>query len=80
MASLMASLYLGDPITPGLAWLAPLAFILKVMACAILMSFIRGLVARLRIDQTLRVFWTYMIPLAVGVLLATKLFLMLPWY
>ena len=78
MASLMASLYLGDPITPGLAWLAPLAFVLKVMACAILMSFIRGLMARLRIDQTLRMFWTYMIPLAVGVLLATKLFLMLP--
>ena len=77
MASLMASLYLGDPITFRVAWLAPLAFVLKVLACAVLMSFVRGIVARLRIDQTLRVFWTYMIPLAVGVLLATKLILTL---
>ena len=77
MASLMASLYLGDPITPSLPWLAPLAFLAKVLACAALMSFIRGLMARLRIDQTLRVFWTYMIPLSVGVLLATKLALTL---
>ena len=75
MAGLMASLYLGDPLTFHVAWLAPLAFVLKALACAILMSFVRGIVARLRIDQTLRVFWTYMIPLAAGVLLATKLIL-----
>jgi len=77
MASLMASLYLGDPITPGIPWLAPVAFILKVIACAALMSFARGLVARLRIDQTLRVFWTYMIPASIAVILITKLALAL---
>ena len=76
MASLMASLYLGDPVTPYVPWLAPLAFALKTLACAMLMSFARGLVARLRIDQTLRIFWTYMIPVSVAVLLVTKFLLM----
>jgi len=76
-ASLMASLYLGDPVTPGLSWLAPVAFALKVLFCAGLMSFARGLVARFRIDQALRLFWTYMIPVSVGVLVATKLALLL---
>ena len=77
MASLMASLYLGDPYTPKLGLLAPLAFALKILACAAIMSFVRGLMARLRIDQTLRIFWTYMIPISLGVLLATKVALML---
>lgn len=74
MASLMVSLYFGDPITPGLGWLAPLAFISKVLICAMAISFVRGLVARLRIDQTLRVFWTYLIPASVALILAFKLF------
>ncbi|HDI00880.1 MAG TPA: NADH-quinone oxidoreductase subunit H [Candidatus Bathyarchaeota archaeon] len=77
MASLMASLYLGDPITPSLPLLAPAAFILKTLACAGIMSFARGLVARFRIDQALRLFWTYIIPISVGVLVATKLALLL---
>ena len=77
MASLMASLYLGDPVTPHVPLLAPIAFVLKVLFCAGLMSFARGLVARFRIDQALRFFWTYMIPLSIGVLAATKLVLLL---
>ncbi len=77
MASLMASLYLGDPVTYRIAWLAPLAFALKVLLCAMLMSFVRGIMARLRIDQTLKAFWTYITPVAVLTLLSTKIALTL---
>jgi len=76
LAGLTASLYLGDPWSYCSSWLAPISFVLKTLACAILMSFIRGLMARLRIDQTLRIFWTYTIPLSLGLLLATTLALL----
>jgi NADH-quinone oxidoreductase subunit H len=74
-ASLMTALYLGGP--AGLWGVPPaLAFLLKVIPCTVLLSNLRALFARLRIDQALRGAWKYLTPLAflqVAVVEATPL-------
>ena len=61
--SLLVSLYLGGP--SGL-WLPhpSLYFFLKLMVCIFILSNIRALFARFRIDQVLEGAWKYLTPLA----------------
>ncbi len=62
-ASLMTALYLGGPEAP---WGLPpvLGFLLKAIPCLLLLSNLRALFARFRIDQALRGAWMYLTPLA----------------
>ena len=66
-ASLMTALYLGGPSGPGvLPWnlQQPLYFVVKFLACILVLSNIRALFARFRIDQVLQGAWKYLTPLA----------------
>jgi NADH-quinone oxidoreductase subunit H len=62
-ASLMASLYLGGSLGP---WqLHPtLYFLAKLIICILILSNLRALFARFRIDQALKGAWKYLTPLA----------------
>ena len=62
-ASLMASLYLGGPLGP---WqLHPtMYFLAKFIVCILILSNLRALFARFRIDQVLLGAWKYLTPLA----------------
>ncbi|MCW4019617.1 MAG: NADH-quinone oxidoreductase subunit H [Candidatus Bathyarchaeota archaeon] len=61
-ASLMVSLYLGGP--AGLRLLNPLAYFIKLVVCVFILSNLRALFARYRIDQLLAGTWKYLTPLA----------------
>ena len=62
-ASLMTSLYLAGPLGP---WqLHPtLYFLVKLIVCILILSNLRALFARFRIDQVLLGAWKYLVPLA----------------
>jgi len=72
--SLMTSLYLGG--TGGLDNLSALVYLLKLLACVFILSNLRALFARYRIDQLLVGAWKYLIPLA---LLQIGLVEVFPW-
>jgi len=61
-ASLMVSLYLGGP--TGTLLPNPLTFLIKLVFCTFILSNLRALFARYRIDQFLAAAWKYLIPLA----------------
>jgi NADH-quinone oxidoreductase subunit H len=63
-SALISALYLGGfeqiAFIPG-----PVFFLIKTMAIVMLMSYLRSNFARLRIDQSIRGMWKYLLPLAV---------------
>ena len=61
-ASLMTSLYLGGPL--GLWQLEPLVYFIKLIVCVVIISGLKALLARYRIDQLIVGTWRYLIPLA----------------
>jgi len=63
-SALLTSLYLGGA-QP--AWILPpvILFIIKTMFIVLLFTFLRGIFARFRIDQTVSGMWRYLIPLAI---------------
>lgn len=61
-ASLMTSLYMGG--TSGLWQLNPLTYFIKLVVCVFILSNLRALFARYRIDQFLAGVWRYLTPLA----------------
>ncbi len=66
LAGLGATLFLGGPHAPLLPEaLAPLVFTLKALAVLFLLTLMRAIFARFRIDQMLEVSWRLLIPLAV---------------
>lgn len=73
--SIMASLYLGGPagfwFVPPSVW-----FITKLTVCILILSNLRALFARFRIDQLIRGSWKYLTPLA---LLQIILVEIVPW-
>lgn len=73
-ASLMISLYLGGP--SGLWHLSPFAYFIKLIICVFVLSNLRALFARYRIDQLLGGTWKYLTPLA---LLQIAILKMLIW-
>ena len=70
-ASLMTALFLGGPSGP---WPIPPAvwFIVKTLLCVVLISTLRALFARFRIDQVVRWMWKYYVPLAVVYMIAIQ--------
>ncbi|MCK4243520.1 NADH-quinone oxidoreductase subunit H [Candidatus Bathyarchaeota archaeon] len=62
-ASLMVSLYLGGPIGPWQTQ-SVLYFFTKLVICILILSNLRALFARFRIDQALKGAWKYLTPLA----------------
>ena len=71
-AGLMASLYLGGPAGP--APIPPaIYFLAKLTVCVVLISLLRAAFARFRIDQALRNFWLYLLPLAIAQLIVVQL-------
>lgn len=72
--SLMTSLYLGGPW--GLGYHNSFIYLIKLFACVFILSNLRALFARYRIDQLLVGAWKYLTPLA---LLQIGLVEMLPW-
>jgi NADH-quinone oxidoreductase subunit H len=73
--SIMVSLYLGG--TSGF-WFAPpfVWFIIKLTVCALILSNLRALFARFRIDQLMRGVWKYLTPLALLQIILVEL---IPW-
>ena len=73
-ASLMASLYMGGP--SGLWQPNPLTYFIKLVICVFILSNLRALFARYRIDQFLAGVWRYLTPLA---LLQISIIQVLTW-
>ena len=73
-ASLMVSLYLGG--TSALWHLGPFAYFIKLITCVFILSNLRALFARYRIDQLLSGTWKYLTPLA---LLQISILKLLAW-
>ena len=73
-ASLMSSLFLGGPY--GLFLIPPtLCSLLKITICVLIISTIRALFARFRIDQAVRGFWKIILPLAILQIIFVELLL-----
>ncbi|MEM3871743.1 MAG: complex I subunit 1 family protein [Nitrososphaeria archaeon] len=68
LSALIVTLFLGGPIGPTIKGMEPFLFVfwflVKLVFVAILLSYVRGIVARYRIDQVIRFFWFKITPLA----------------
>ena len=68
LSGLAAALFLGGPTLPGVGYPGPLAgcacFLLKSLAVLVVLSVLRGAMARLRVDQMLTTFWKYLMVVA----------------
>lgn len=69
LSGLAATLFLGGPlgpVTPGLEWLLhPVYFTIKSLAVLFLLSLLKSIFARLRVDEAVNFLWKYIIPLSV---------------
>jgi NADH-quinone oxidoreductase subunit H len=76
VSGLAAALYLGGPtgpIIPGLeAILLPVYFIIKTVAVLFVLTSIRAVFARIRIDQMVNFSWKYLVPLSLFQLLLVR--------
>jgi NADH-quinone oxidoreductase subunit H len=63
-SGLIAALYLGG-IQPLFFIPAPVMFLIKTIAVVLLLSFLRAIFARLRLDQSMAGMWKYLLPLAI---------------
>lgn len=68
LSALIVTLFLGGPLGPTIKGMEPffsiLWFLVKLVFVAVILSFIRGIVARYRVDQVIRFFWFGVTPLA----------------
>ncbi len=63
-SALISALYLGG--IQQIAFIpAPVIFLIKTIAVVLLLSFLRAIFARLRLDQSISGMWKYLLPLAV---------------
>ena len=62
IASVLAALYL--PFFTGIAWLDFVLYLGKTFAIVLMMVLLRATMARIRIDQTLKFFWSILTPIA----------------
>ena len=69
--SLMTSLYFGGPF--GIWQPSPFVYLIKLLICVFLLSNLRALFARFRIDQVLSGAWKYLTPLALLQLIFVEL-------
>jgi NADH-quinone oxidoreductase subunit H len=64
VSALIAALYLGG--VQSIAFIpAPIIFLIKTIAVVLLLSFLRAIFARLRLDQSIAGMWRYLLPLAI---------------
>lgn len=67
-AAICVSLYLGAGFGPFLDIFGPVMyfvwFFIKLTIVVFFISLVEGIMARLRVDQVLRIFWKYMVPLS----------------
>ncbi len=77
LSGLVVALFLGGPsgpVMPGLEFiLYPLYFLLKTLFVLFLLTTLRALFARLRIDQMVNFSWKYLVPLAILQVLIVRL-------
>ena len=68
LLALFIDVYLGGPNGPIIAGLVTLShglwFLVKLLVLTVIISYIRGIVARYRIDQAIKVLWAWSVPLA----------------
>jgi NADH-quinone oxidoreductase subunit H len=68
LSALAVTLFLGGPLGPtvpgGEPVLYTIWFLIKLVLVAIALSYIRGIVARYRVDQAIRFLWFKVTPLA----------------
>ncbi|MEM2127090.1 MAG: complex I subunit 1 family protein [Candidatus Bathyarchaeia archaeon] len=74
-SALMTTLFLGGPLGPGPVP-APVWFILKTILCVVILSNLRALFARFRIDQVFQWAWRNLIPISILYIVAIE---MLAW-
>jgi len=81
VSGLAVALFLGGPYGPSIPGLEPVFytiwFIIKTLVVMFILSNLRSLFARYRIDQVVRGFWKYLIPFAVLQILAVQLLIFL---
>jgi NADH-quinone oxidoreductase subunit H len=63
-AALLSAVFLGGPAGPGPPQLALLWFFLKTTIVVLILTNLRALFARIRIDQMMQTFWKYVLPLS----------------
>lgn len=63
-SALIAALYLGG-IQQAAFIPAPVIFLIKTVAVVLLLSFLRAIFARLRLDQSISGLWRYLLPIAI---------------
>jgi len=77
VSGLAATLYLGGPfgpVVPGLeAVLFPIYFVIKTVIVLLILSTIRTVFARIRIDQMVNFSWKYLVPLSLFQLLLVRI-------
>ena len=67
VAALFSALFLGGPASWSVGWLrvpAIVDFLIKTLAVVLVTTLIRNIAARLRIDQALKFYWTFILLLA----------------
>ena len=64
IASVIAALFL--PFFSGIAWVDFALYLGKTLIIVLVMVLLRATMARIRIDQTLKFFWSILTPLAMG--------------
>ncbi|MEQ9715045.1 MAG: complex I subunit 1 family protein [Candidatus Asgardarchaeum sp.] len=76
VSGLAATLFLGGPYGPSIPGLEPVFytiwFIIKTLVVMFILSNLRSLFARYKIDQMVRGFWKYLIPIAILQILAVE--------
>ena len=76
LSGLAATAFLGGPLGPTLPGLEPVLytvyFVIKSIVVLLLFTVIRGIFARLRIDQVLSFCWKYLVPLSILLVLITR--------
>ena len=71
IASVVAALFL--PFFTGIAWLDFALYLVKTFVIVLAMVLLRATLARIRIDQTLRFFWSILTPLAMAQMIVNLL-------
>ncbi len=67
VASVLAALFL--PFFAGIAWVDFALYLVKTLVIVLMMVLLRATMARIRIDQTLRFFWSILTPIAMAQLI-----------
>jgi NADH-quinone oxidoreductase subunit H len=68
-----ALLFLGAWSGPGPEWMGPIWFLLKALFVFLLVTWVRWSFVRIRVDQILALSWKVLLPMTLGLLVATSI-------